>query len=424
MQTFTMTQRDLARYETIKSLIAKWITEKQAAAQLSLSVRQVRRMKRAVIEKGPGGVIHKNRGRASNNKLDVVIRDLVVAHIKKEYPDFGPTLAMEKLEERNGIKLSVPTIRTIMIEAGIWQPKVVKKTEYHAMRDRREHLGELVQFDGSYHDWFETGAKHCLLLGIDDATGKVYARFAPHEGCIPVFAYWKKYFLRYGKPVSVYVDRLNTYKVNIKSALNNLSQFERAMEELGIKVIHACSPQAKGRVERVFGTFQDRLIKEMRLAGIKDPKTANRFLEEVFLPKYNERFNVMPKKGNDLHRKLNALEKNNLGQTLSVQNIRCVNNDFTVRFESRWFQLAQDQPLTVRKGDDVILEERTNGKLYFRKDDKYLSYTPIAERPAKIIMQLREEGIKIKQEQARKRRHQKPFWEVVREPEPLISYTY
>jgi hypothetical protein len=419
-----MTQKELSRYEILKNLIARRIKEKQAAIQMGLSIRHIRRLKREVIRKGARGIIHKNRGKESHNKINDEIRRLVTAHIKKDYLDFGPTLAQEKLDERNNIKLSVPTVRAIMIKEGIWQVKGKRKTEYHAMRERKEHLGELVQFDGSYHDWFENGEKHCLLAGIDDSTGYVIAKFAPHEGSIPVFSYWKKYLLQYGKPVNIYVDKLNTYKVNIKSALANLSQFERAMEKLGIEVIHARSPQAKGRVERLFGTFQDRLIKEMRLEGIKNPKIANKFLEKVFLPKFNAKFNVIPKKETDLHRKLNSLEKKNLDQILSVQNRRCVNNDFTVRFWNRWFQLKENQSITVRRGDDILIEERVNGKMYMRKDDKYLNYIPLSEKPAKIIAELQKEGVKINQNQTQKCHNRKPFWKVIRESEPLISYTY
>lgn len=424
MQTITMTQKEFDRHDVIKELIAGRINGTEASIQLRLSVRQVKRLKRAVVNSGIKGIAHKSRGKESHNRISSKIRNLAIAYIKKDYPDFGPTLAMEKLDERNGIKLSIPTVRNIMIGEGIWHPKT-NGVEYRAMRERRECLGEMVQFDGSYHDWFEIGREDCLLGGIDDATGRTYALFAPHEGCIPVFAYWKKYLLRYGKPASIYVDRLSTYKVNIRSASDNLSQFERAMEELGIKVIHAHSPQAKGRIERLFGTLQDRLVKEMRLAGIKNPQDGNKFLEEVFLPKFNLKFNVLPKKENDLHRKLNALEKKNLGQILSVKNRRCVNNDFTVRFNNRWLQLGEDQPLTVRAGDDVIIEERTNGKMYLRKDNQYLNYRPLAERPAKIIARLRKEGIKFGNTERTYRRYcQKPFWEATREPEPLISYTY
>lgn len=423
MQTITMTQKELVRYETIKDLIKKRIKEKQASLQLRLSVRQVRRLKTAVMKEGPAGIVHKNRGKKSNRKVGDEIKDIVLKHIKKEYLDFGPTLAMEKLNERNSIKLSIPTIRRIMIEGGIWQPKK-NKAEYRSLRDRRECQGELVQFDGSYHDWFENGEKHCLLNSIDDATGMIEARFAPNEGCIPVLDFWKRYFLRYGKPTSIYVDRFNTYKVNIKTALDNLSQFEQAMEALGIEVIHARSPQAKGRIERSFGTLQDRLVKEMRLEGIKNPQVANKFLQEVFLPKFNGRFNVVPKNDNVLHRELNRLERKNLDQILAVKNRRCVNNDFTVRFRNQWFQLSSGQSITVRAKDDIIIEERTDGKIYLRKDDEYLKYEALTERPPKMITQFRKEGIKLSTISVKKYHRRSPYWTKAPEPEPLISYAY
>jgi transposase InsO family protein len=232
-----------------------------------------------------------------------------------------------------------------------------------------------------------------------------------------VFGYWEKYLLRYGKPLSTYVDRLKTYKAK------ELSQFEQAMKELGIEVIHARSPQAKGRIERVFGTLQDRLVKELRLSGIKDPVAANRFLEEVFLPGYNAKFNVTPLKKADMHQRLTCHEKANLKSILARKTFRNVNNDFTVRHNNCWYQLGESQPTAVRPGDDVLMEERTNGKLYVLKNQKTLNYEKLSERPAKIIVELKRKE-RIGHPVPTDHPWKSGFRVKVRVPEPLISYTY
>jgi len=387
----TMTNQELIRYEVIKKLIEKTINGTRASEQLELSVRQVKRLKAEVIKKGALGIIHKNRGKTSHNKISEELKNKALKHIKKDYYDFGPTLAQEKLEEINSIKLSIPTIRNIMIEKGLWQIKKLRPKEFHAWRERKECLGEMVQFDGSYHDWFSNKEKYCLLGGIDDATGKVEARFYPNEGIVPVFKYWKRYLKKQGKPVSIYLDRYSTYKVNTKSALKKLTQFQQAMKALNIRLIHAHSPQAKGRIERMFKTFQDRLVKEMRLKNIKDPKEANQFLEEIFLPKFNSRFNVVPKREKNLHTRLNKFEKKELESIFSIKSYGIVNNDYTIQHKNIWYQLEEEQSLKIYPSDDIIVEKRTNGEIYLRKNNQYLNYKILPQRPSKLIMQLSEQ---------------------------------
>lgn len=387
----TMTNQEITRYETIKNLIAGNINGSDASIQTGLSVRQIRRLKKRVKEQGAKGIVHKNRGRNSNRKTNSKTKGLVVSHIKRNYYDFGPALAQEKLEERNNIKLSIPTVRNIMIEAGIWQTRKLKPKEFHAWRERKECFGEMIQFDGSYHDWFENEEKYCLLGGVDDATGKVEAGFYPNEGVFSVFEYWKRYLKKHGKPASIYLDRYSTYKVNNGSSLKKLTQFQGAMKHLDIKVIHAHSPQAKGRIERMFKTFQDRLVKEMRLKNIKDPKDANKFLEKVFLPRFNSKFNVVPKREKDLHRKLNESERKELESIFSIKDYATINNDYTIKRKGIWYQLEKDQPLKVYPGNDILIEKRTNGEIYFRKNEQYLNYRTLPQRPSKMIMQLSEE---------------------------------
>ena len=249
--------------------------------------------------------------------------------------------------------------------------------------------GELVQFDGSYHDWFETGEEACLLAAADDATSDVSAIFEDNEGVCSVFRFWWRYILTNGLPVAIYLDKFSTYKVNHKSAVDNaemLTQFERAMGELGIRVICANSPEAKGRIERLFGTLQDRLVKELRLRGIKNRDDANRYLAEEYLSDHIKRFSVTPRQEGDAHRSLTDELRKRLPSIFSIQSERRVNNDYTIQFKSRWFQLAATQDTTVYKGDIVTIEERLDGTMHIRLRDIYLTYTELPERPKRIKM--------------------------------------
>lgn len=363
----TMTNQEIDRYEILRNLLSGKINGSDASIQMGLSTRQVRRLKRQVKEWGVKGIIHKNRGAVSHNKTPDEVKDKIIKYIKKDYYDFGPTFAQEKLVEINKIKLSVPTVRNIMIEKGFWQVRKIRKKEYHSWRERKECFGEMIQFDGSYHDWFETGEKYCLLGGADDATGRVEARFYLNEGVIPVFKYWKRYLKKQGKPISIYLDKYSTYKVNLKSSPNNLTRFQAVMKGLDIKVIHAHSPQAKGRVERIFKTLQDRLVKELRLKNIKDPKEANQFLEEIFLPKFNLKFNVVPKQEKNLHIKLNQFERRELNSIFSIQDYAAINNDYTVRHKGIWYQLIQDQPLRIYPGNIILIEKELMVKYTLEK---------------------------------------------------------
>ena len=308
--------------------------------------------------------------------------------VKKNYVDFGPTLASEKLEENHRIKISGETLRKLMIKWEYWKPKIRKKNkQYRSWRPRKEYYGEMEQYDGSYHKWFEDRADECCLLAsIDDATGKMTAKFDYHEGVIPTFNFWREYVEEKGRPISIYLDKFSTYKINHKSAEDNtemITQFERAMNSLDIRLITAHSPEAKGRVERLFGTLQDRLVKELRLAKISDIQTANIFLKEVFIPKFNSKFSVVPEKKGDFHRKL--AEKENLNRIFSIHKERMINNDFTVRFESNWYQLDQVQPMLVRKKEKVLIEKRVNESIQISLKDKYLNFSKLPEKPKKII---------------------------------------
>ncbi len=256
-------------------------------------------------------------------------------------------------------------------------------------RPRKDNYGEMQQFDGSYHHWLENRAGElCLLLSIDDSTGKItHAKFDYNEGVLAVFGFWREYFGKNGLPISVYLDKFSTYKVNHKNAVDNSelkTQFERAMNQAGVKPITAHSAEAKGRVERVFGTLQDRLVKEMRLAGINTIKEANQFLEK-YLPKFNAQFSVVPNRTANLHKKVSEPLEERLPRIFSRQSQRKVNNDYTIMFEGRYFQLSQQQPTTVYKKDAVIVEEHVDGNVKINLKDYHLNYTVLPERPRKVV---------------------------------------
>jgi hypothetical protein len=276
-----------------------------------------------------------------------------------------------------------------MIEEKIWKPKQKKKEKHRKWRQRKAHKGEMVQYDGSYEHWFEDrGPKCCLLAGIDDADSEVWAQFDEHEGVFPTFNFWRGYTERFGKPHSIYVDKFSTYSMNHKLAKENpdtLTQFQRAMETgLNVEVIHAHSPEAKGRVENLFKTLQDRLIKELRLKNISTVKEANKFLREEFLPAFNAKFMVEPRAKANLHKKLTKKEINKLDSIFSRQYTRTVRNDFTIQHNKKYYQLLKEQPVTVCKGDKVIAEERLDGSIHFRLRGKYLNYEILPDRPQRI----------------------------------------
>ena len=383
-----MTEKELSRYDVIKNLIDRKINGTDASKQIGLSIRQVKRLKCSVMESGTEGLVHKSRGRTSNRKLDPDIINKAEKLLKEEYYDFGPTFASEKLNEINNIVINKETIRRIMTDMGLWKPKPRKTSKIdHTWRPRKDNYGEMQQFDGSYHKWFGE-EESCLLLAVDDATGKItHAKFDINESTVAVFKFWLEYFDKHGFPLSIYLDKFSTYKINHKNAVDNrsmITQFQRAMRQIGVKSIVAHSPEAKGRVERMNGTLQDRLVKELRLAGISTEEEANMFLEK-YISKFNDRFAVIPSRHKNLHKKLNGDIEDRLSQICSIQKTRVVNNDYTVMFETKYFQLDRVQPTTVYKKDVILVETHLNGEIKLRLRDYYLNYELLPNRPAKEI---------------------------------------
>ena len=384
----SMSDIELSKYEIITDLINNKINGTDASKQIGVSVRQVKRLKAKVAKHGARGLIHGSRGKESNRKLDVKIVKKAEKYLKEKYYDFGPTFAAEKLKEEHKIKIGKETVRGMMISLKLWQPKPEKQSKKrHLWRARKDNFGEMEQFDGSYHIWFGN-EESCLLLSVDDATGKItHAKFDINESTVAVFKFWLEYFDKNGLPLSIYLDKFSTYKINHKNAVDNkdmITQFERAMSQTGINPITAHSPEAKGRVERMNGTLQDRLVKELRLKGITAIKEANDFLKE-YIPKFNAKFAVVPNRRKNLHKKLGKQTKEKLPQIFSIQNQRKVNNDYTVMFKTNFFQLDEEQPTTVYKKDTIIVEEHLNGEIKINFKDHYLDYIVLPERPKKEI---------------------------------------
>jgi transposase len=375
---------EVRRLKAVEAAMKRHITQKAAASMLRLSERQVRRLLKAVREQGDRGIIHALRGHPSNRILPDEVRGKVLSLYQERYPDFGPTFATEKLFECDDIKISDETLRKWLIEAGLWK-KRRKRSIHRQWRQRKECFGQMVQMDGSHHDWLEgRGAKLVLMGYIDDATNTVYGRFYDYEGTLPAMDSFKRYVEKYSLPMSVYLDRHTTYKSSKKDTewdevvgRESLSQFERALKELGVEVIHALSPQAKGRIERLFGVLQDRLVKEMRLRGIKTKEEANAFLEEYML-RYNERFTVCPADETDVH--VTLPYSINLDEYLCIKTERTIRNDNTIALDGRLYQLKE------RGGKKVVVEDKLDGSLRMISRGVSLKYREITERPQKEVV--------------------------------------
>jgi hypothetical protein len=381
-----MTHKEIDRLKVIHNVLQKKLTWPEAAEQLWLSERQIGRLVARVRQKGHSGIIHGLRGRPSNHQLEEGLLEKALSLVQAHYADFRPTFANEKIQ-KHGVHLSTFTLRQGMIKAGLWTPRK-RKAKHRTWRARRSCVGLLIQLDGSPHDWFEGRGPRCVLLVfIDDATSRIlYAEFIPEEDTVNLLRATKAYLLLHGRPVAFYVDKDSIYKINRQATVEEelrdeqpLTQFTRAMKELGIEVLCAHSPQAKGRVERGFKTHQDRLVKELRLAGISTIEAANRFLWSTYLPDHNARCAVEPANPKNAHRPL--LKSHQLDQVLSLRTERILANDFTLRFHNRFFQLLKDQPVRLRPKDTVLVEVRLDGSSHLLAKGHYLNFKPIPKPP-------------------------------------------
>lgn len=375
--------KELKRLQVVQEVVKKRITQVSAAAIIGLSERQICRLAKAVRKEGAHGIVHKSRGKPSNRKISKEVRDNALRLYGEKYHDFGPTLASEKLKEEDGIRISEETLRKWLIKEGLWKQKR-KRKGHRQWRERKECLGEMVQMDGSHHDWLEgRGPKLVLMAYIDDATSWVFARFYDYEGTMPAMDSFRLYTEENGLPQSLYADKHSTYKSQRKLTIEEelegtgepLSQFERALDELGVEMIHAHSPQAKGRIERLFATFQDRVIKEMRLKGIKTKGEANEFLKS-YLPEYNKRFSKHPANETDVH--VRPPKEVNLSNYLCIKTERTMRKDNTISHESKLYQI--EERVNTRK---VVVEEHIDGTLRITSKRLLLRYKEIEERPKK-----------------------------------------
>ena len=360
----TMSAAELTRLEIMHRLETKRLTQKEAAEILGLGVRQIKRIWRSYRRQGAAGLISKKRGKPSNNRLKPGTRQKAIDLLYRHYYDFGPTLAHEKLTERHHLKLSIETVRKLMIAEELWKPKKAKKAVVHQMRERRACFGELVQIDGSPHDWFEGRSPACtLLVFIDDATGRLLELFfTPSE---TTYSYWeamRRYLPHYGKPRALYSDKNSIFRVNIPGAVSGtgLTQFGRSMKELGVEVICANTPQAKGRVENVNGTLQDRLVKEMRLAGISGIEEANPWLP-TFIADFNVRFEVAPRSSHDAHRPLLSTE--DLDRIFSKQVTRTLSKNLTLQYKKVIYQIQSKRPTYAMRHATVMVCENEKGEI-------------------------------------------------------------
>ena len=324
-----------------------------------MSTRQVRRKMKRFLKEGGAGLAHKGRNRASNRKMPAEIIEKILKLKREIYTDFGPTFFAEKLEEEHGIKIDHETLRRLLIRNDLWRLRRRKSTK-RVWREPKHHTGELVQIDGSLHDWFETGQNCTLLAFIDDATKSVELCFAKQETIKSLVDITKNYLNKYGRPMALYSDCGKVFRVNNFLGEGNRpnTQFRRMLNELDIKMIYAYSPQAKGRVERLFDTLQDRLLKEMRLKNIKSIDAANKFLQEEYIEKFNNKFMVKPKNKLDLHR---TIDNYNLNSIFCIKEKRTLNNDGTLVYKERWMQVDKKQSVRLPPGIKITVNKQFDG---------------------------------------------------------------
>ena len=387
-----MTQRDRDRLVVLKKAQKYLITQKRAAEELGLSDRQVRRLIVRLKEVGDQAVIHGLRGRPSNRKLSDDARSKAIAVLSQEvYRGFGPTLASEYLAKKHKLKIGREALRLLMMEAGLWRAHKHKVEAVHEWRERKPARGEMVQWDTSEHDWLEgRGEKLYLISMIDDATSELSARFALHDSTEENLRLLKSYLERNGRPVAFYTDQASLFHTTEKGQRDRPgervdpvhlppTQIGRALRELGITWLAAHSPQAKGRIERSFGTAQDRLVKGLRVAGANTLGQANDYLEREFLPWWNQHLVVIAASPTDAHRPLH--DEHDLDASLSLVETRQVCNDYTLRFDRKIYQIARESVRAGLRGANVRIESRLDGSIAVRFGPHYLAISLCEPRP-------------------------------------------
>ena len=367
-----MTQAERDRLVTLKKAKKKVITQREAAEELGLSIRQVKRLLYGLKKRGDKAVVHGLRGKPSNRRMEESTEKEAVKILSAPvYQGFGPTLAAEYLEKKHGIEASKETVRQWMIRGKLWRAKKEQIKQVHVWRPRRSRLGELVQWDTSVHDWLEgRGEKLYLIAMIDDATSRLFARFVRHDSTEENMSLVWSYLKQFGRPVAFYTDKASHFQTAEKRKRDEPgvekqavemppTQIERALRELGITWIAAHSPQAKGRVERNFQTAQDRLVKGMRVAGVTTIEQANEYLTNDYLAWWEREMTVEAANPDDAHRPLE--KSHNLAASLSHVETRQVRNDYTLQWEGGLYQIERQAITTGLRGANVRVEQRLDG---------------------------------------------------------------
>ena len=399
-ERIALSQEERDRLHLLRELERGELRQVAAAQRMKLTDRQVRRLLQRWREQGDRAVIHGLRGRPSNRKFAVSFQRKVLARVGQRYADFGPTLAAEHLAQE-GLALSRETLRNWMTQAAFWRPRRQRVKKIHVWRERRASFGELVMQDSSPFRWLEDRGPACQLIAvIDDATSRIHAQFVEHDTTEENLRTLGGWLRRYGRPVAHYTDKNSIFRSNRPAAISEQlrgarahSQFGRALQELGIEWIAAQSPQAKGRIERLFATLQDRLVKEMRLAGIASIEAANHFLETRFLPEWEQRFTVAPRNPRNAHRQLGRAQR--LDEILSVRAVRKVAQDHTVSWEGNLWGVPREQVCAGLRGAAVEIERRLDGSHWLRYRGRYLHLRPCPQplRPSASPSGLRPPGL-------------------------------
>ena len=381
MGLVTMSEREFSRLDILLDLDGGRITATEACRLMALGRSQVFRLLRELRRDGSASLVSKRRGRPSNNRLPAAIRDLAMTIVRERYADFGPTLACEKLAELHGCRVSRETLRKWMIADGLWADRSGRLRRVHQPRNRRERVGELIQIDGSRHAWFEDRGPPCTLLAyVDDATSRLmHARFVLSESAFDYFRETTAYVARHGRPVAFYSDKHAIFRVNKVEAKggDGMTQFTRALSELNVDLICANSPQAKGRIERSFGTLQDRLVKELRLVGISTPETANAFLPG-FLDAHNERFAKPPVSETDAHRPVPP--NVTLTDVFAWKEERTVTNNLTIQYDQTMFLLEPSPATRALARQRVTVIDYPDGRIAVRHAGVDLPYRTFDRR--------------------------------------------
>ena len=387
--SLAMSQKERSRLVMMSRVREKAMTIKEAVVVMGIGYRQGRRIYKRYVSEGDKGLVHRNRGRPSNRSKSWELKEIVLALYREQYWDFGPTLAAEKLVERDGYEVDHETLRRWLLAAGLWK-RQRKRPKHREWRERKAHFGELVQMDGSHHKWFEDrGEEGCLMNMVDDATGKTLALLSEGETIVAAMKVLWAWVERYGIPKAIYVDWKNIYVAKREPTLEEqlagelpLTQFGRACQKLGVEIITASSPQAKGRVERKHGVYQDRWVKELRLAGIKDIERANQSLSG-FIEKLNARFAVEPRSPADFHRPV--LQGMDLKHVFCLEESRTVGNDWVVRYKNRLFQVVSQSNLPASRGK-VIVQEHLDAAVHIVYRDREILFTEIKELPRRPMV--------------------------------------